>query len=137
MISYSNRYSKIRKRLNQNELVILDGGVGTELQKRGIEMDESWCGTASRNTEILKQVHLDYIKAGAQVITTNTYASSRLLLDAAGVGKDFEEINLKAIGAAKAARDEGFDEIADWFETLAKAERSHANRFTKALEAMA
>jgi rubrerythrin len=36
----------------------------------------------------------------------------------------------------KAARDEGFDEIADWFETLAKAERSHANRFTKALEAI-
>jgi homocysteine S-methyltransferase len=111
MISYSNRYSKIRKRLNQNELVILDGGVGTELQKRGIEMDESWCGTASRNTEILKQVHLDYIKAGAQVITTNTYASSRLLLDAAGVGKDFEEINLKAVGAAKAARDEVSDDI--------------------------
>ena len=111
MISYSSRYSKIRERLNQNELVILDGGVGTELQKRGIEMDESWCGTASRNTEILKQVHLDYIKAGAQVITTNTYASSRLLLDAAGVGKDFEEINLKAISAAKAARDEVSNDI--------------------------
>ena len=111
MISYSSRYSKIRERLNQNELVILDGGVGTELQKRGIEMDESWCGTASRNTEILKQVHLDYIKAGAQVITTNTYASSRLLLDAAGVGKDFEEINLKAVSAAKAARDEVSDDI--------------------------
>ena len=47
MISYSSRYSKIREKLNQNELVILDGGVGTELQKRGIEMDESWCGTAS------------------------------------------------------------------------------------------
>jgi homocysteine S-methyltransferase len=111
MISYSSRYSKIRERLNQNELVILDGGVGTELQKRGIEMDESWCGTASRNTEILKQVHLDYIKAGAQVITTNTYASSRLLLDAAGFGNDFEEINLNAISAAKAARDEVSDDI--------------------------
>ena len=36
-------------------------------------------------------------------------------------------------GMAKAAREEGFEEIADWFETLAKAERSHANRFTKAL----
>jgi rubrerythrin len=35
-------------------------------------------------------------------------------------------------GMAKAARSEGFDEIADWFETLAKAERSHANRFQKA-----
>jgi len=39
-------------------------------------------------------------------------------------------------GMAKTARDEGFDEIADWFETLAKAERSHANRFTKALDAL-
>jgi rubrerythrin len=39
-------------------------------------------------------------------------------------------------GMAKIARDEGFDEIADWFETLAKAERSHANRFTKALAAL-
>jgi len=37
-------------------------------------------------------------------------------------------------GMAKKARDEGFDEIADWFETLAKAERSHANRFQKALD---
>ena len=39
-------------------------------------------------------------------------------------------------GMAKEARDEGFDEIADWFETLAKAERSHANRYTKALAAL-
>ncbi len=40
-------------------------------------------------------------------------------------------------GMAKTARDEGFGEIADWFETLAKAERSHANRFTKALGELA
>ena len=39
-------------------------------------------------------------------------------------------------GMARAARQEGFDEIADWFETLAKAERSHANRFQKALDAL-
>jgi rubrerythrin len=36
-------------------------------------------------------------------------------------------------GMAKTARDEGHDEVADWFETLAKAERSHANRYAKAL----
>jgi rubrerythrin len=39
-------------------------------------------------------------------------------------------------GMAKSARDEGFGEIADWFETLAKAERSHANRFQKALDSL-
>jgi len=38
-------------------------------------------------------------------------------------------------GMAKTAREEGFDEMADWFETLAKAERSHANKFTKTLQA--
>jgi rubrerythrin len=38
-------------------------------------------------------------------------------------------------GMAKTARDEGFDEIADWFETLAKAERSHAGKFKKTLDA--
>jgi rubrerythrin len=37
---------------------------------------------------------------------------------------------------AKTARDEGFDEIADWFETLAKAEKSHAGRFQKALDSL-
>ncbi len=39
-------------------------------------------------------------------------------------------------GMAKTARDESYDEIADWFETLAKAERSHANRFKKALDGL-
>ena len=39
-------------------------------------------------------------------------------------------------GMAKQAREEDFDEIADWFETLAKAERSHANRFQKALDTL-
>ena len=39
-------------------------------------------------------------------------------------------------GMAKDARSEGFAEIADWFETLAKAERSHANRFQKALDSL-
>ena len=39
-------------------------------------------------------------------------------------------------GMAKTAREEGFQELAEWFETLAKAERSHANRFTKGLETL-
>jgi rubrerythrin len=39
-------------------------------------------------------------------------------------------------GMARTARDEGFEEIADWFETLAKAEKSHAGRFQKALNSL-
>ena len=97
-------YRNLKEKIDGNNLVILDGGVGTELQFRGIEMDQTWCGSASLNTEVLEQIHLDYINAGAEVITTNTYASSRLMLEAAGLGNNFEEINLKAINAAHEAR---------------------------------
>ena len=43
----SERYLKILEKLKKNELIIHDGAIGTELQKRGIVMDGSWCGTAS------------------------------------------------------------------------------------------
>ena len=61
--------------------------------------------------------------------------STRENLKAAIAGETHEYTDMYP-GMAKAARDEGFDEIADWFETLAKAERSHANRFQKALDAL-
>lgn len=101
-----NRYEKIQNRLKNDELIILDGGTGTELEKRGVIMDQSWCGTASNNTDILKQIHTDYVKAGANIITTNTYSSNRVMLDAAGVGNMFEEINLKALNSAKQVREQ-------------------------------
>jgi rubrerythrin len=53
-------------------------------------------------------------------------------LKAAVAGETHEYTDMYP-GMAKTARDEGHDEIADWFETLAKAERSHANRYAKAL----
>ena len=59
--------------------------------------------------------------------------SSRQNLMAAVAGETHEYTDMYP-GMAKTARDEGFDEIADWFETLAKAERSHANRYQKALD---
>ena len=60
-------------------------------------------------------------------------AHTELNLKAAIAGETHEYTDMYP-GMAKTARDEGFDEIADWFETLAKAERSHANRFQKALD---
>ena len=61
--------------------------------------------------------------------------SSRQNLTAAVAGETHEYTDMYP-GMAKGARDEGFEEIADWFQTLAKAERSHANRFQKALDAL-
>ena len=108
----SERYLKIIEKLKKNELIIHDGAIGTELQKRGVSMDGSWCGTASLQDNILKQVHTDYILAGSQIITTNTYASNRIMLKSAGFEKRFKEVNFKAVESALKAREEtGYKDV--------------------------
>ena len=77
--------------------------------------------------------HLEYLEETGDPATGKPIGETKLNLAAAVAGETHEYTDMYP-GMAKTARDEGFDEIADWFETLAKAERSHANRFTKALE---
>ena len=79
--------------------------------------------------------HLEYLEAVGDPATGLPIGSSVDNLKAAIAGETHEYTDMYP-GMAKTAREEGFDEIADWFETLAKAERSHASRFTKALEGM-
>jgi len=100
-------YRDVKRRLDAGEIIVIDGGTGTELQRRGAQMDPSaWCGPASLdNSELLTQVHLDYINAGADVITANTFASSRLMLTPAGYADQVKEINEIAVEAALRARD--------------------------------
>ena len=99
-------YSETERRLQSGGIVILDGGTGTELERRGVPMNaEAWCGPATlENTGMLEAVHQDYIAAGAEIITANTYASSRLMLEPAGFADRLEEINRTAIQAAQRAR---------------------------------
>ena len=80
--------------------------------------------------------HLDYLAAVGDPATGLPIGSSEKNLKAAVAGETHEYTDMYP-GMAKSARDEGFAEIADWFETLAKAERSHANKFAKALEGLA
>jgi len=79
--------------------------------------------------------HLEYIEACGDPATDLPIGSSRNNLKAAIAGETHEYTDMYP-GMSKTARAEGFSEIADWFETLAKAERSHANRFQKALDAL-
>ena len=80
--------------------------------------------------------HLEYLeKECGDPATGEPIGDSVLNLKAAIAGETHEYTDMYP-GMAKTARDEGHDEIADWFETLAKAERSHANRFTKALDSI-
>ena len=77
--------------------------------------------------------HLEYLESVVDPATGEPIGSTDLNLKAAIAGETYEYTDMYP-GMAKSAREEGFDEIADWFETLAKAERSHANRFQKALD---
>ena len=79
--------------------------------------------------------HLEYLEAVGDPATGLPIGASRDNLKSAVAGETHEYTDMYP-GMAKTARDEGFDEIADWFETLAKAERSHANRYQKALDAL-
>ena len=79
--------------------------------------------------------HLEYMEVVGDPATGLAIGSSRNNLAAAVAGETHEYTDMYP-GMAKQAREEGFDEIADWFETLAKAERSHANRYQKALDAL-
>ena len=79
--------------------------------------------------------HLEFLEVVGDPATGLPIGSSRQNLAAAVAGETHEYTDMYP-GMARQARDEGFDEIADWFETLAKAERSHANRYQKALDAL-
>ena len=79
--------------------------------------------------------HLEYLETVGDPATGLPIGPTGSNLKAAIAGETHEYTDMYP-GMAKSARDEGFEEIADWFETLAKAERSHANRFQKALDAL-
>lgn len=77
--------------------------------------------------------HLDYLKKVGDPATGKPIGSTEENLAAAVAGETYEYTEMYP-AMAKSAREEGFDDIAEWFETLAKAEKSHAGRFQKALD---
>jgi rubrerythrin len=79
--------------------------------------------------------HLDYLKQVGDPATGLPIGGTEKNLKSAVAGETYEYETMYP-GMAKTARDEGFDDIAEWFETLAKAEKSHAGRFTKMLDVL-
>ena len=79
--------------------------------------------------------HLDYLKPVGDPATGLPIGETSENLAAAVAGETYEYTEMYP-GMAKTAREEGFEEIADWFETLAKAEKSHAGRFQSLLDSI-
>ena len=92
-------YSQIEKKLKSGEVIVLDGGTGTDIQRRGGAMSgETWCADANlTHPDIVREVHEDYIRAGAELITANTFATSALLFNALGRDADLLNIDQAAV----------------------------------------
>lgn len=103
-----------QKKLDDGGTLVLDGGTGTELRRRGMALsDSTWSALASlAQFDVLRAIHADYIAAGADVITTNTFATTRFVLDAGGLADDFAPINARAVEAAREARDAAGRDVA-------------------------
>jgi rubrerythrin len=80
--------------------------------------------------------HMDYLKTVGDPATDLPFGDSEMNLKSAIAGETHEYTDMYP-GMAKTARSEGFGEIADWFETLAKAEKSHAGKFEAGLKMLA
>lgn len=91
----------------------MDGGMGQELRRRGIKGSNIlWSAYALVTApQCVVQIHRDYINAGAQIITTNTYSTIRRRLDDAAIGSSFEKLNVAAGELAMAARDECHSDV--------------------------
>ena len=94
--------------LNNNKVLLLDGGVSTEIRRRGVALDKNvWSGlTTKTHPDEVREVHQDYILAGAQVITANTYSTARHVLESINLGQESKILNFKSVQLAKEARDD-------------------------------
>ncbi len=100
-------YKELRSRLEAREIILLDGAIGTQLQSMGVPMDnDAWCALALETHPFtIRRMHENYIRAGVDVITVNTYSAARQNLVPTGLGDRVKELNLRAVMLAQDARD--------------------------------
>lgn len=100
-------YGTLDARLRSGDVILLDGAIGTQLQRMGVPMNnDAWAAT-SLNTHptTVRHMHEKYIRAGVDVITTNSYASARHNFEPLGLGDLTGELNLRAAVLAREARE--------------------------------
>lgn len=98
------------------KILIGDGGMGSELRFRGVEVpshiESIWSALAlTTNTKEIKEIHLDYIEAGAQYITANNYTVTRPILERADMADQLEDLTLLSISIAREAIKESGKDI--------------------------
>ena len=102
-----SNYATLQARLDHREVILLDGAIGTQLQTMGVPMsNRAWAGIALADYPFtVRRMHENYIEAGVDVITVNSYPSARHNLEALGLADMTVELNLRAVMLAEDARD--------------------------------
>mgnify|MGYP000267581805 CR=1 FL=1 len=85
----------------KNKILVFDGALGTELQKSGLQIDESPEVWNLKKENEVKKVHKSYLEAGSDIIQTNTFGANRLKLSEYGLENKIEKINQKAVSFVK------------------------------------
>jgi len=100
-------YDKLMQRISAGERILIDGATGTEVERRGVpQLDNAWNGGgALSHPDIVRGVHEDYIRHGAEIIIANTFATTRHALRDAGVEHQFDDLNRIGVELALEARD--------------------------------
>ena len=103
-----SNYEQLKSRMDRGEIVILDGAIGSELQEMGAPMGGGfWCGrTVENSPDIIRQMHVDYIGVGADIITTNTFDTVPLKMWNEGLADQAREWNVRAAQLALEGREQ-------------------------------
>lgn len=105
MLADVSNFASIRAARDDGAIIVIDGAMGTELESRGVPMNtNAWCGLANlTHPELVQAIHEDHIRAGADVIITNTYMSGLGPMARAGMADRFEAGVCSAVRVARAA----------------------------------
>jgi S-methylmethionine-dependent homocysteine/selenocysteine methylase len=106
-VTHSSAYTHFNERLRSDDVIVMDGGTGTEIEAEGGTMDTSaWGALANVDAPgLVRKVHEEFIVAGAEVVIANTFAAARPVLAAAGREESVFDANRLAVEAVKQARD--------------------------------
>ncbi len=98
-------YEALQRRLAAGETILMDGGMGSEFERRGLTSATTWSGGPMlTHPDLVRDIHQEYIEAGAEIIITNTFATGRDHLEEGGLEHKVAEANRLGIEAAVQAR---------------------------------
>ena len=135
-----SNFEKLQGRLAAGETILMDGGMGSEIERRGLASPTTWSGGPMlTHPELVRDIHQEYIEAGAEIIITNTFGTGRDMLEHGGLEHKVAEANRLGIEAAvQARRNSGTEDsvvIAASVSTMAPKEHAEVPvPYEKALE---